>query len=100
MVISEKTYTLAEFKEYAARHPDRVLELINGRIVEEINTEEHGAIAGNIGAELRDWKKSKNIKGYYSVETSVELEHDDRNFRQPDVSFRLTDEEIGTLGNL
>jgi Uma2 family endonuclease len=100
MVISDKTYTTKEFKEYAAQHPDRVLELINGRIVEEVTTEEHGAIATNIAAELRQWKKSKNIKGYYSVEASVELAHDDKNFRQPDISFRFTDEEISTQGNL
>src|SRR5687767_4072866 len=100
MVISDKTYTTKEFKEYAAQHPDRVLELINGRIVEEVTTEEHGIIAANIVAELRIWKKSKNIKGYYSVETSVELADDDKNYRQPDVCFRFTDEAASTKGAL
>jgi Uma2 family endonuclease len=100
MVISEKTYTLAEFKDYAAQHPDRVVELINGRIVEEVTTEEHGIIAANIVGELRIWKKSHNIKGYYSVETSVELADDDKNFRQPDVCFRFTDEAASTKSTL
>ena len=100
MVIGDKTYTLEEFNEFAAQHPDRLLELIDGRIVEKVTTEEHGAIVGNIIAELRAWKKANNIQGYYSTEASVELLEDDKNHRRPDVSFRLTDGSIGEVGTL
>jgi hypothetical protein len=64
MVIFDKTYTLEEFNEFAAQYPEHLFELIDGRIVEKVTAEEQGSIAGNIVAELRAWKKSKNIQGY------------------------------------
>lgn len=100
MVIKDKTYTLQEFNDFTMQHPDRLLELIDGRIVEKMTTEEHGAIAVNIASELKQWKKHRNIQGYYSVEASVELAEDDKNHRRPDVSFRLSDAEIGKQGAL
>jgi Uma2 family endonuclease len=100
MVISDKIYTRSEFEDYAAQHPEAHLELINGRIVEKVTTEQHGAIAGNIIAELRTWKKTNNIQGYYSMEASVKLPDDEKNFRRPDVSFRLTGGEIQSQGAL
>lgn len=36
MVVSDKTYTVDEFEAYAAAHPDFLLELIDGRIVEKL----------------------------------------------------------------
>ncbi len=53
MLSREKTYTLAEFDAYAAQHPDKRLELIDGTIVEKVTSEEHGKIIINIGSELR-----------------------------------------------
>jgi Uma2 family endonuclease len=100
MVITEKQYTTKEFHTYAAQHPDKLLELINGRIVEKVTTEEHGYIVINIGAELRTWVRHTNIKGYYSTEAAIELPDDDKNHRRPDVSFRLTDDEMSKEGVL
>jgi Uma2 family endonuclease len=53
MALSEKLYTWEEFEEYAETHPDALLELIDGRIVEKATNEKHGKISVNIGAGLR-----------------------------------------------
>jgi Uma2 family endonuclease len=100
MVITEKLYTTKEFHTYVAQHSDKLLELINGRIVEKVTTEEHGYIVINIGAELRDWVRHTKVKGYYSTEAGVELPDDDKNHRRPDVSFRLTADELSKEGVL
>lgn len=92
MVTGEKLYTVEEFIAFQQANPDTRLELIHGRIVEKVTSEEHGAIAGNIVAELRAWKRAKSISGYYSVELSVHVPTDDKNYRKPDVTFRLTDD--------
>ena len=42
MVISDKTHKIEEFEAYAAAHPEQLLELIDGRIVEKVTSEEHG----------------------------------------------------------
>lgn len=100
MVIRDKIYTRSEFEDYAAQHPEARQELINGQIIAKHISEYNGAIAGNIIAELRAWKKTNHIQGYYSMEASVTLPDDEKNFRRPDVSFRLTDGEIQSRGTL
>ena len=100
MVTADKIYTVEQFNTFAQQHPDKLLQLIHGRIVEKVTSEEHGSIGGNILAELRQWKRQNNIQGFYSMEASVELSDDDKNYRRPDVSFRLTTGEIGKQGTL
>jgi Uma2 family endonuclease len=91
MTISEKLYTLSEFEALCDEQPERLLELIDGRIVEKVTNEKHGKIATNIAAELRAWvKRSANIRGHYGVENTYRLPDDDMNERRPDVSFRYT----------
>jgi Uma2 family endonuclease len=93
MTLGEKLYTWEEFEAYAESHPDALLELIDGRIVEKVTNEKHGKISINIGAELRAWAKLKKIKGHYGVDNSYRIPSDEHNERRPDVSFRFTDEE-------
>lgn len=94
MVISERIYTVDDFREYLAQHPDRLLELIDGRIVEKVTTEGHGYVVINIGSALKIWARQSSIKGYYSTETTIEFPDDTANIRQPDVTFRRTDGDL------
>jgi Uma2 family endonuclease len=38
MVVQKKLYTVEEFEEYEAQHPDQRFELTNGEIVEKVPT--------------------------------------------------------------
>ena len=94
MVISDKRYTISDYEQYIATHPDSLFELIEGRIVEKLTSEEHGRIVINIGSELRFWCKQNQIQGHYSTESSHRLTENDYNERRPDVSFRYTEESV------
>jgi Uma2 family endonuclease len=96
MLIDERTYSLEEYEAYVAAHPDELLELINGRIVEKVTSEEHGHIVINIGSALKTWQRANSIKGFYSTEASHRRPNDKKNSLRPDVSFRFTDETIST----
>lgn len=94
MAISEKRYTLSEFEALSEQQPDRLLELVNGRIVEKVINEKHGKIATNIAAELRYWvKHAPAIQGHYGVDNSYRVRDDEENERRPDVSFRYATNE-------
>jgi Uma2 family endonuclease len=93
MVIQDKLYTVNEFETYAQAHPDKILELIDGRIVEKVTSERHGEITVIIASEIRFYLKAHpEIKGHSSIKPSLRAEDDDKNERRPDVSLRLTDE--------
>jgi Uma2 family endonuclease len=92
MAISEKLYNWEEFEAFAQSHPNALLELIDGRIVEKVTNEKHGKISLNIGAELRAWAKCNKVKGHYGVDNSYRIPKDKHNERRPDVSFRFTNE--------
>lgn len=94
MAISEQLYTWQEFEAFATTHPDALLELIDGRMVEKVTNEKHGKISLNIGGELRSWAKRHKIKGHYGVENSYRIPGDVRNERRPDISFRYTNDEV------
>lgn len=94
MLLQEQLYTIEEFESYVDAHPELVLELINGRIVEKVTSEEHGKIVINIGTAIRLWQKKVGIKGHYSTEATHRLPNSKENGRRPDFSFRLTDEQV------
>jgi Uma2 family endonuclease len=96
MTIQEELYTLEEFEAYAAAHPDQCFELIDGRIVEKVTSEEHGVIALRIGAKLLAWIEAHKIKGHAGVEISHRRPEDKYNERKPDVSFRYTSERVNS----
>lgn len=97
MVISETSYTVAEFEAYAQQHPDKLLELIHGRIIEKVTGRRHGKIVLKIGAWLVQWADANEVKGHYGTEVHHRLPDDapdaDQHVKQPDVSFEYTDEE-------
>jgi Uma2 family endonuclease len=93
MVIQDKLRTVSEFEAYALAHPEQILELIDGRIVEKVTSERHGRIAIIIASEIRVYLKAHpEVHGQFSVETSLRPISDNHNERRPDVSLRLTDE--------
>lgn len=89
--------TSQHFEDFLREHPNRLYELIHGEIVEKVVTEEHGYIALNIGAEIRNYLK-KNRIGRASVETRYRPKDDNLNDRLPDVSFRRTDSDLVKRG--
>lgn len=94
MSISEKLYTIEDYEAFAEAHPEQLLELLNGRIVDKVTSEKHGKIVINIGSELRIWQKKNKINGHYSTESSHRVSEDEHNERRPDVSFRYTDDDV------
>lgn len=93
MVISERTYTITEFDTYAEQYPERLLELIDGRIVEKVVGLKHGKIVLKIGARLVVWVEKNNIRGHYATEVHHRIEADDSHKLMPDVSFSYSEEE-------
>ncbi len=53
----KRKYTVEEFEQLftQAEHGDRLLELIQGEVVEKIPTEEHGVVAGNVFAPIHNF---------------------------------------------
>lgn len=96
MVVNQNLYTIEEYQDYADAHPDKLLELIDGRIVEKMTSEEHGLIVLKIGAALLGWKKANNIQRHASTESCHRLEDNQHNECRPDVSFRITTEEVSS----
>ncbi len=81
--------TTAQFEALIERpeNAGRLLELINGEIVEKVPTEEHGLIVGNIYAPMRAFVKPRKL-GRVTIEGLHRLPDDDENAVLPDVSFR------------
>lgn len=87
MVISDKRYTIAEFDAYSEQHPERLFELIDGRIIERVVGLKHGKIVLKIGSRLVTWVEKNNIEGHYATEVHHQIKDDDTNKFLPDVSF-------------
>ena len=90
MVLRHKTdVTFDEFEKYIQQpeNVDRLLELINGEIIEKVPTEEHGIVVGNILAPLRAFARQHKL-GRVTTEARHHRPGDSRNVRLPDVSFR------------
>ncbi|MBN8639919.1 MAG: Uma2 family endonuclease [Anaerolineae bacterium] len=94
MAVERKLYTVEEFEQFLAQpeNHDRLFELIDGEIVEKMPTQEHGAIALNIGSEFRIYLRTHPI-GVASVETRHALPEDRYNDRIPDVAFNRRNED-------
>jgi Uma2 family endonuclease len=78
---------------------DRLLELINGEIVEKMPTGEHGLIAHNIDFELGSYNRRHKL-GRVGVEVRQRLPHDQLNSRMPDVSFTTARRPIVRKGGV
>lgn len=89
MVIEQRLYTAAEFEQIAdsAENANRLLELINGEIVEKpMPTEEHSLAAGNLFATLWNWN-SRHKSGRVHMEVRYRKPEDEHNARIPDIAF-------------
>jgi Uma2 family endonuclease len=91
MLIENKTHTVTEFEQYALHDPNRLLELIDGRIVEKVVGRKHGKIVLKIGSRLVAWVEKNKIQGHYGTEVHHGLEDDDENRLMPDVSFEYSE---------
>lgn len=89
MVDRARYMTADQFVEYAQQpeNADRLLELVNGEIVEKVLTEEHGVIVMNIGSPMRTFVNEHKL-GRVSTEGLHRSPDDDQNAVLPDVSFR------------
>jgi Uma2 family endonuclease len=88
MVLEQRVYTLEEFERIAEapENADRLLELINGEIVEKVPTEKHGMIAGNMFGPLWNFVQ-QHKSGRIVMEVRYRSPDDQRNARIPDIAF-------------
>jgi Uma2 family endonuclease len=87
-MVSERLVTADEFEQILAlpQNQDRLLELINGEIVEKMPTEEHGMVTSNIDYALNGFNREHKL-GRVGVEVRHRLPDDRLNSRMPDISF-------------
>lgn len=88
MVITDQRITVAQFEALIAlsENAQRRLELLNGRIHEEMTTEEHSIIAANLYDALREWAKQGRF-GRVLFEVYHRAPDDDFTVVIPDVEF-------------
>lgn len=93
--------TADEFERILAlpENRDRLLELVNGEIVEKMSTEEHGIVATNLSFELGSYNRRHKL-GRVGVEVRQRLPHDQLNSRMPDVSFTTARRPIVRKGGV
>jgi Uma2 family endonuclease len=101
MVIKQHLLTIEEFEGLLElpENADRLLELIDGELVEKMPTEEHGIVTGNILAPLHTYAKSTK-SGRVGTEIRHRKPEDNHNSRLPDVSFSKAKRPIVTEGNV
>lgn len=81
-------YTVAEFERIAdqLQNRNRLLELVNGEIVEKVPTQKHGMAAGNIHGHIWNWVRETR-SGRVVMEVRYHAPDDRHNVRIPDVSY-------------
>ena len=87
MAVQPKLVTVSEFEEFILRpeNEDQRFELLDGRILEKVPTEEHGVYTLNIGTEFRLYARQHG--GRAAVEARHNNPDDPYNDRIPDVSY-------------
>lgn len=88
MAISEQLMTVAAFAEFLRQpeNKDRLWELIDGRVVEKVPTEEHGKVTVNTSFELELLVRRRK-KGRVAVEVRHQKPEDKHNSRLPDIAY-------------
>lgn len=96
MTIDAKLVTVPEFEAFIARpeNDDRRFELIDGEIVEDMPTEEHGIVVTAILTLLNVFVKANGL-GRVVTETRRGVPDDDKNSRIPDVDFTSNERLAG-----
>ncbi len=97
-----KTYTADEFERLLElpENQDRLLELIDGRIVEKMPTEQHGVIVVNLCSALLGFTKDHQIKGRVTPHVRHRIPKDLENSRLPDISFRAGAKPLVKKGSI
>jgi len=96
-----RLYSLVEFEALLNQpeNSNRLLELIDGKLVEKMPTQQHGLVASNINRELGNYAiKHKN--GRPGIEVRHRAIDDDRNSRLPDVSFTCANVRLIDQGSV
>jgi Uma2 family endonuclease len=88
MAIQPKLFTVTEFETFLAfpENCGRSFELIHGKIIEKVPTEEHGLIAANICGFLWQYARQSGC-GRAVTEVRIRMPDDEYNSRQPDLAF-------------
>ena len=95
-------YTVEEFEQYAdaPENRDRLLELIDGEILEKVPTEQHVMIVILIAHWLLNFILTNSIKGRVVTEVRYRSKEDRRNARIPDVSYRAGSNPLTKKGSV
>ncbi len=101
MAVGERLYTAAEFEQFAdsSENVDRLLELVNGEIVEKMSTEDHAMCATNILTPLANFAHPRKL-GRVLMEVRYRRQGDDYNARIPDISFSSAKRPIIKRGSV
>jgi Uma2 family endonuclease len=91
MAVDHKLYTVEEFEQIAdsPENAHRLLELIDGEIVEKMPTQEHATIVANIVAALWIYNNVHKL-GRVGTEVRHRALANDRNVRLPDASLHMS----------
>lgn len=101
MTVLDRPSTIDEFEQLLTlpENQERLLELINGEVIEKMPTEEHGMIASNINIALGLY-----VKQHKAGRVGIEVRHrvlDDRlNSRLPDISFTRAQRPVVKRGSV
>lgn len=100
-VEKQRLYTVEEFEQFAdaPENADRLLELIDGEVVEKLPTQEHGLITGNIYGPLWNFVQ-RHRNGRVVMEVRHRVPGDTRNARMPDISFTRGNKPIVKKGSV
>lgn len=102
MVTDVARYTTEDFERIAQlpQNHERLLELIDGKIVEKMPTELHGIIVANLIFMLKFYQLTQGV-GRVGTEVLHHLLNDPGNARQPDIVFYLdTSRPVVTEGTV
>lgn len=99
--VEGKTYSLAEFEAILAQpeNSNRLLELINGEMIEKMPTQQHGLTASNVNFAFAAYAR-EHKNGRPGVEVRHQAIGDDQNSRLPDVSFTCANVPIVEQGSV
>lgn len=101
MVVEHRLYTVEEFEQIAdsAENAGRLLELVNGEIVEKVPTEEHSIATGNIFAALWNWNTPRKL-GRVHTEVRYRKLEDQHNAFIPDIAFSSAQRPLVKQGSV
>jgi Uma2 family endonuclease len=100
-IAEKQLVTVDEFERLLElpENSDRLLELVDGEIVEKMPTEEHGIVTSNLIFALGAYNRQYKL-GRVGNEVRQRLPHERLNSRMPDISFSTARRPIVTKGGV